>query len=183
MKGHRPKQDPDRILKGMILKTIFESEGLLTSREIHDYVSSNTFYFESPELNKFGRPLFSGNYTFNNLHSIRTELTYCRRAGYVKKVGEKRPFLFELTDEGILHAKDPFVKYRIKQERMIEQSFKYAESILKNDEKVDELAEKKRIAKCKSCRDAKPRAEKSKAKNTVRPIKNIIKVSCNRYNK
>jgi len=65
MKGHLPKQVPDRILKGMILKTIFESEGLLTSREIHDYVSSNTFYFESPELNKFGRPLFSGNYTFN----------------------------------------------------------------------------------------------------------------------
>jgi len=176
MKGHLPKQVPDRVLKGMILKTILKSTGLLTSQEIHDYVSSNTFYFESSELNKFGRPLFSGNYSYDNLHSIRTELTYCRRAGYLKKVGEKRPFLFELTDEGILHAKDPFVKYRVKQERMIEQSFKYAESILKNDEKVDELAEKKRVEKCKSCRDAKPRASKSKAKNTVRPVKNIIKV-------
>ena len=174
MKGHSQKKVPDRVLKGMILKTIFESKGLLTSQEIHDYISSHTFYFESPELNKFGRPLFSGKYTYNNLYSIRKELTYCRRAGYVKKVGEKRPFLFELTDEGILHAKDPFVKYRVKQERMIEQSFKYAESILKNDEKVDGLAEKKRVEKCKTCRDAKSKALKSK--NTVRPIKNIIKV-------
>jgi len=162
MKGHLPKQVPDRILKGMVLKTIFESEGLLTSQEIHDYISTHTFYFESPELNKFGKPLFSGNYSYNNLHSLRKELTYCRRAGYVKKVGQKRPFLFELTDEGKIHADDPFVKYKVKQERMIEQSFKYAESILKNDEKVDELAEKKRIEKCKTCRDAKPKAPKSK---------------------
>ena len=174
MKGHLPKQVPDRILKGMVLKTIFESASLLTSREIHNYVSSNTFHFKSPELNKFGRPLFSGNYTYDNLDSIRKELTFCRRAGYVKKVGEKRPFLFALTDEGKLHAVDPFVKYRVKQERMIQQSFKYAESILKNNEKVDELAEKKRIAKCKTCRDAKPRAQT--AKNTARPVKNIIKV-------
>ena len=163
MKGHSQKKVPDRVLKGMILKTIFESEVLLTSQEIHDYVSSNTFHFESPELNKFGKPLFSGHYLYNNLDSIRKELTYCRRAGYVKKVGEKRPFHFSLTDEGKLHAVDPFIKYRIKQERMIEQSFKYAERILKNDEKVAELAEKKRIEKCKSCRDAKPKTSKSKA--------------------
>ena len=87
MKGHLPKQVPDRILKGMTLQTILKSANLLTSREIHDFVSSNTFHFESPELNKFGRPLFSGNYTYNNLHSIRTELCFCRRAVYVKKVG------------------------------------------------------------------------------------------------
>ena len=179
MKGHLPKQVPDRILKGMTLRAIFESEGLLTSQEIHDYISANSFHFESPELNKFGKPLFSGHYTINNLHSIRAELTYCRRAGYVKKVGEKRPFCFALTDEGILHANDPFVKYRIKQKKMIEQSFKYAESILKNDEKVAELAEKKRIEKCKSCRDAKPKANKSKTNNTVRPVKNVIKVELN----
>jgi len=162
MKGHLSKQVPDRILKGMILKTIFESDGLLTSREIHDYVSSNNFYFKSPELDKFGRPQFSGNYSYNNLHNLRTEITYCRRAGYLKRVGKKRPFSFALTNEGKLHAVDPFIKYRIKQEKMIEQSFIYAESILKNDEKVDELAEKKRVEKCKSCRDAKPKASKLK---------------------
>jgi hypothetical protein len=111
MKGHRPKQVPDRVLKGMILKTIFESEGILTSREIHDYVSSNTFYFKSPELDRFGRPQFSGNYSYNNLHSIRAEITYCRRAGYLKKVGKKRPFLFALTDEGKLHAVDPYFRF------------------------------------------------------------------------
>jgi len=176
MKGHIQKQVPDRVLKGMTLQTILKNTGVLTSREIHEYISSPTFYFESPELHKFGRPLFSGNYSYNNLYSIRKELTYCRKAGYVKKVGEKRPFYFALTDEGMHHAKDPFVKYRIKQEKMIEQSFKYAQSILKNDEKVNELAEKKRVEKCKSCRDAKPKASKSKTKNTVRPVKNIIKV-------
>jgi len=140
MKGHLPKQVPDRVLKGMTLQTILKSANLLSSQEIHDYISTHTF-----------------------LDSIRKELTYCRQAGYVKKVGQKRPFLFSLTDEGKLHAVDPFVKYRIKQEKMIEQSFIYAESILKNDEKVDKLAEKKIVEKCKSCRDAKPKASKSKA--------------------
>ena len=96
MKGHLPKQVPDRILKAMTLQTILKSSELLTSRQIHEYISSHTFYFESPELNKFGRPLFYGNYSYNNLDSIRKELTFCRQAGYVKKVGEKRPFHFDI---------------------------------------------------------------------------------------
>ena len=55
MKGHGQKAVPDRVLSGMIMKCmkIAEDKGkLLTGQLIHDYISTNTFYFESPDLDK-----------------------------------------------------------------------------------------------------------------------------------
>ena len=155
MKGHLPKSIPDRTLKGMLLQTILraESEGLeLTSQDIHNYISNSSFYFESPETDQYGRPQWSGDYTYDNLAGIRTGLSYLKRAGYVLKQGTERPYTFLLTEEGRLHADDPFYKYKIKQQYMQKRVDEIVQHTLDNDEAVTELAERKRIELCKECR-------------------------------
>lgn len=174
------KSVPDRILKGMILQTILtgENEGNeLTSKEIHEFISTNEFYFESPETDRSGNPMFAGNYRYNNLPGLRRTLTYLRNAGYVTKKGSK-PFTFHLTAEGRLHAQDPFYKYNLKMQYTRNLANEIVTRTLANDEKVEELAEKKRIEKCKVCKFNRPPEVKRRpaTKNTVRPIKNIIKV-------
>ena len=179
MKGHRPKQVEDRVLTGMCLRTIqiAEDEGLqLTSREIHEYISNNTFQFELPEKDKDNMPIFSDHYSYDSLPGIRTTLVYMRRAGYVLKRGEEKPFHFILTDEGRLMAADPWYKYKIKMEYAIKLAQEEVKRLLADDEQVEALAERKRIEKCKTCRDSKPRAQRPRTtRNTVRPIRNIIK--------
>ncbi len=88
---------------------IAEDKGkLLTSQQIHDYISTNTLYFESTDLDKYGKPLFFGDYTYDNLPGVRSALTYLRSVGYVTKDNSGIPALFGLSKEGRLLAKDAF---------------------------------------------------------------------------
>lgn len=173
MKGHAPKSVQDRILKGMILQTLLraEDQGIsLNSRDIHNYIRTNEFFFESPENDRYGDPLFSGNYSYDNLPGIRSELTYMRHAGYLSKDGDVKPFIFNLTAEGRLHAEDPFFKYRLKMEyaqKIIEERVKRA---LSDDDYVTQLAEDKRIEMCKTCKLNKPLNKRLPARTwTVKP--------------
>jgi len=178
MKGHAPKSIPDRVLKGMVLQTILraESEGLeLTSKDIHFYISNNEFYFESPELDQYGRPEWSGDYTYDNLPGIRSALTYLRQSGYLLKRGSDRPYTFLLSEEGRLHADDTFYKYNLKMAYMQKRIDKIVQRTLDNDEAVTELAERKRIELCKTCRLSNPKAKRLNARNwTVKPHKGKI---------
>ena len=173
MKGHASKSVEDRVLKGMILQSILraESEGLeLTSQDIHNYISNSSFYFESPELDKYGKPQWSGDYTYDSLPGIRTGLSYLKRAGYVLKQGTERPYTFLLTEEGRLHADDPFFKYKIKQKYFLQMAEKELKRLLDNDEAVEALAEQKRLEKCKTCRLTHPKAKRLPARSwTVKP--------------
>ena len=121
MKNHLGKSVPDRVLIGMILQAILKAEDAgmeLTSKEIHMYVSNPDveWFFESPDLDQYNKPLWGGTYTYDNLAGIRTGLSYCIRAGYVMKRGVEKPFVFILTNEGKLYANDPFFKYKHKQQ-------------------------------------------------------------------
>lgn len=173
MKGHLPKSVPDRVLKGMILQTILRAEDEhleLTSEDIHFYISRNTFYFESPENDQYGRPLWSGDYSYDNLPGIRSALTYMRQAGYISKQGTDRPFTFLLTNEGRLHADDTWYKYRLKQQYMQKLIEKKVNTILSNDENVTQLAEQKRLEMCKTCRINNPKAKRLPARSwSVKP--------------
>jgi|GEM_PF-3687543 len=170
MINHKSKIVPDRVLKGMCLQAILnaEDEDLhLTSKDIHYYVSRTTFQFTSPETDKYGNPLFSGEYSYNNLPGIRSELSYLRRAGYIHKIGTKKPFTWMLTTEGRYHAEDTFFKYKLKlqyYENKINDEVKHR---LSNDEQVVALAEEKRIELCKTCRDAKPPRERLRARTST----------------
>lgn len=178
MKGHLPKSIPDRVLKGMILQTILRAEDEhleLTSEDIHFYVSNNEFHFESPETDQYGRPEWSGDYSYDSLPGIRSTLTYLRQNGYISKQGTERPFTFHLTTEGRLHADDPFYKYNLKMAYMQKRVDKIVQRTLDNDEHVNELAERKRIELCKTCRLSNPKAKRLQARaNTVRPNKGRI---------
>ena len=173
MKSVHSKSVPDRILSAMITRTLYvaETEGLeLTSRDIHDYISSNEFYFESPETDQYGRPKFSGDYTYDNLPALRRALVYCRHAGYISKHGDGKPFTFQLTTEGRLYSQDPFYKYNLKMAYMRKLVDEIVSRTLSNDEAVEALAEQKRLEKCRDCRLTHPKAKRLPARSwTVKP--------------
>lgn len=178
MKSTHLKSVPDRILSAMITRTLYvaETEGLeLTSRDIHEYISTNEFYFESPETDQYGRPKFSGDYTHDNLPALRRALVYCRHAGYISKHGSGRPYTFQLTTEGRLYSQDPWFKYNLKMAYMQKLVDEIVSRTLSNDEHVNELAEQKRIELCKTCRLSNPKAKRLAARaNTVRPHRGKI---------
>ena len=178
MKSHGPKSIPDRCLTGMIAQTLqmAEDQGLdITSQKIHNFISQNEFFFESPELDKYGKPFFSQKFTYDNLPGIRSELTYMRHMGYISKQGEGKTKTFVLTMEGKLLAADPFFKYRYKQQytqNIIDERVKL---LLSDDDYVNQLAEDKRIKLCKTCRLTHPKAKRLKARSwTARPNKGKI---------
>jgi len=178
MKSVHSKSVPDRILSAMITRTLFvaETEGLeLTSRDIHDYISTNEFYFESPETDQYGRPKFSGDYSYDNLPALRRSLVYCRHAGYISKHGSGRPYTFQLTTEGRLYSQDPFFKYNLKMQYMQKLVDEIVSRTLSNDENVKSLAESLRLEMCKTCRLNNPKSKRLAAlRNTVRPNKGRI---------
>jgi len=172
------KSVPDRILTAMITRTLYvaENEGLeLTSRDIHDFISSNTFYYESPETDQYGRPKFSGDYSYDNLPALRKALVYCRHAGYISKHGSGRPYTFQLTTEGRLYSQDPFFKYNLKMAYMRKLIDEIVSRTLSNDEHVNELAEQKKRVLCKTCKLNHPKAQRLPARTwTVKPHRGKI---------
>jgi hypothetical protein len=178
MKGHAPKSLPDRILSGLVLRTILTAENeelYLTSKEIHTYISQNTFQFELPDRDADNQPVLSDHYTCDNLPQIRTTISYCIRAGYLMKRGEEKPFYFLLTEEGRQMAADPWFKYKLKQQYFMKLAEEEVKRLLNNDEQIEYLAEQKRIEKCETCKINQPPRERLRAKSwTVRPHKGKI---------
>ena len=181
MIGHRPKQVPDRVLKGLILgcllTSIEEENRPLTSLEIHHFISKNSMEFISPELDSRGNPVFAGEYTYNSLPGVRSSLSYLKRAGYLSlydrdrygnilRTKQTKPYVWYLTPEGETHARDTFHKYRIR----LDANDKIVAHLLSNDENVEALAERKRLEKCRDCRLTHPKARRLPARTwTVRP--------------
>jgi len=192
VKGHLPKSVPDRVLKGMILQTMLKAqEGLdtqLTSKEIHSVISNHQagFFFESPETDKYGKPLFAGEYTYDNLPGVRSALSYLKGAGYVSlydrdrwgdliRLQQTQPYVWYLTPEGEIHANDTFYKLRHRLDIIEREIDEKVQHRLSNDEQVSYLADQKRIEMCKTCRDSKPPRQRLKARaNTVRPNRGKI---------
>lgn len=178
---HRPKQVPDRVLKGLILgcllTSIEEENRPLTSLEIHHFISKNSMEFISPELDSRGNPVFAGEYTYNSLPGVRSSLSYLKRAGYLSlydrdrygnilRTKQTKPYVWYLTPEGETHARDTFHKYRIR----LDANDKIVANLLSNDENVEALAERKRLEKCRDCRLTHPKARRLPARTwTVRP--------------
>jgi len=181
MIGHRPKQVPDRVLKGLILNciltTIEQEDRPLTSLEIHNFISKNSKEFISPELDSRGNPVFAGEYSYNSLPGVRSSLSYLKRAGFVSiydrdrygnilRAKQTQPYVWYLTPEGEIHARDTFHKYRIR----LDANDKIVAHLLSNDENVEALAERKRLEKCRDCRLTHPKARRLPARTcTVRP--------------
>lgn len=180
---------PDRVLKGMILQTMLKAQDemniQLTSLEIHKFISTHTFHFTSPELDIYGNPVFSGDYTYDNLPAIRASISYLKRAGYVSlydrdewgdpiKIQQTQPYVWYLTPEGEVHANDTFTKFRIKVDAVEKEIDAKVKHMLSNNEHVVYLAEQKRIELCKICRDSKPPRKRLRAKSwTVKPHKSV----------
>jgi len=181
MRNHLPKSIPDRVLKGMILQTMLraqEEDRQLTSLEIHNYVSNNSFEFISPELDKYGNPTFSGNYTYDNLPGLRASISYLKKAGYVSlydrnwngdiiREQQVKPYVWYLTLDGEIHARDTFHKFRIRLDAIEREINQKVAHRLSNDEQVVYLAEQKRIELCKTCRDSKPPRERLRARTST----------------
>lgn len=166
----------DNLFKGFLLNSI--GEGYNTLASLDEHLSGGVFDYKFEiydiETSKFVHIHFKENYS--KYDGIRRELQYLRGAYFIKMYGDKKPFFYELTEKGKIHAKNPFINKNFKNEEWSTSVRETIKVILEDDEKIEELSEKKRIEKCKSCRDAKPNTSKSKTKNTARPIKNIIKV-------
>jgi len=186
MIGHMPKQVPDRVLKGLILGCILtaieEENRPLSSLEIHNFISKNSMEFISPELDSRGNPVFYGDYSYNNLPGVRSGLSYLKKAGYVSlydrdkygnilRIKQTKPYVWYLTPEGEIHARDTFHKYRIR----LDANDKIVAHLLSNDEAVTELAESKSLLLCKTCKLNHPKAQRLPARTwTVKPHKGKI---------
>jgi hypothetical protein len=139
--GH--KRLPDRVLKGAILNSLKSSDQTilleLTLSQISDHIANVPYFCESPEVDvETGEPLFSGHFTYNNKDGVRKELTYLRQAGYISKLGNRKPHTYTLTQTGIENASNPFVKYEHKRSKMIRDSYAIANGILENSDQFRE---------------------------------------------
>lgn len=133
------KRLPDRVLKGAILNSLKSSDQTtlleLSLSQISDHIANVPYFCESPEVDmETGEPLFSGHFTYNNKDGVRKELTYLRQAGYISKLGNRKPHTYTLTQTGIEHAQNPFVKYEHKRSKMISDSYAIANGILENSD-------------------------------------------------
>ena len=186
MIGHLPKRAPDRVLKGLILgcllTSIEEENRPLTSLEIHNFISKNSKEFISPELDSRGNPVFAGEYTYNSLPGVRSSLSYLKRAGFVSiydrdrygnilRIKQTKPYVWYLTPEGEDHASDTFKKFRMR----LDANDKIVSYLLSNSEIVTELAERKRLELCKTCRLNHPKMQRKPARSwTVKPHRGKI---------
>ena len=152
----------DNLFKGFLLNSI--SEGYNTLASLDERLSGGDFdykfEFYDIETSKFVDIHFKEN--FSKYDGIRRELQYLRSANFIKMCGDKKPFYYELLKKGEIH-KNPFINKNFKSEAWNKSVISTVKAILEDDEKIEELSEKKRVEKCKTCRDAKPNASKSKA--------------------
>ena len=170
------KRLPDRVLKGAILNSLKCSDQTtlleLTLSQISDHIANVSYFCESPEVDvETGEPLFSGHFTYNNKDGVRKELTYLRQAGYISKLGKRKPHTYTLTQTGIENANNPFVKYEHKRSKMIRDSYAIANGILENSdqfrEAVRDYIEKNEVGKINVVQGKAP---------IIRPINQTIRI-------
>lgn len=169
----------DNLFKGFVLNSIGEGFNTLASLDerLSGGVFDYKFEFYEIETSKFVNIHFKENY--NKYDGIRRELQYLISANYIKMCGDKKPFFYKLLKKGIIHSKNPFINKNFKSEAWSTSVISTVKAILEDDEQIEELSEKKRIEKCKSCRDAKPKASKQPSKMTKKQMnarKKSIKV-------
>ena len=142
------KRLPDRVLKGAILNSLKSLDQTilleLSLSQISDHIANVPYFCESPEVDvETGEPLFSGHFTYDNKDGVRKELTYLRQAGYISKLGNRKPHTYTLTLTGIEHANNPFVKYEHKRSTMIKDAYAIANGILENSDQFKEAVERR----------------------------------------
>jgi len=142
-KKRRPKSIPDRVLKGAILSSLVDDRNRipleLTLSQIHVHISTVPYFCESPEVDvETGEPTFSQEFIYDNKDGVRKELTYLRQAGYISKLGDRKPHTYRVTLMGAEHAIDTFAKYRVKKEQMEKTATLMARSIIENSEEFQE---------------------------------------------
>ena len=170
------KRLPDRVLKGAILNSLRSSDQAilleLTLSQISDHIANVPYFCESPEIDmETGEPLFSGHFTYDCKENLRKELTYLRQAGYISKLGNRKPHTYTLTQTGIENASNPFVKYEYKRSKMIRDAYAIANGILENSDQFKE-AVRDYIEK----NEAKEiNAVQSKAP-VIKPVNQVIKI-------
>ncbi|TFH46814.1 MAG: hypothetical protein E4G94_01575 [ANME-2 cluster archaeon] len=133
----------------------------LTLSEIHQHISTVPYFSESPDINQeTGKPLFSGNYTYDHKDNLRKELTYLRQSGYISKLGKSKPHTYRLTFLGVEHFRDPWAKYRIKKEQMEKTATLMAKAIMENsfefEEAVREFVRTNQVPKINVIRQKAP---------------------------
>jgi len=169
------KRLPDRVLKGAILNSLKSSDQTilleLTLSQISDHIANVPYFCESPEVDvETGEPLFSGHFTYNNKDGVRKELTYLRQAGYISKLGKRKPHTYTLTQTGIENANNPFVKYEYKRSKMIRDAYAIANGILDNSDQFKEAVERR-------AREMTPIKVENKIETPVlKPVNQIVKV-------
>ena len=187
MKNHAPKSVPDRVLKGLILDcmlTALKEDRLLTAQEIHNIILTTPKFFETPEIDVYGKPLFSGKYTYNSLPGVRSCLSYLKKSGYVSlyntddygniiRKKQKRPYVWYLTPDGEVHGRDTFSKLRFRvatDQKIIDAN---VANLLSQDEQVQHIAGE--LFKEWKKLNPKPPRERLRAKSwTVKPHRNKI---------
>jgi len=169
------KRLPDRVLKGAILNSLesLDQTNLLelTLSQISDHIANIPYFCESPEVDmETGEPLFSGGFTYDNKDGVRKELTYLRQAGYISKLGNRKPHTYTLTQTGIEHAQNPFVKYEHKRSKMINDAYAIANGILENSDQFKEAVERR-------AREMTPiKVQNQIEKPVLKPVNQIVKV-------
>jgi len=150
----------DNLFKGFVLNSI--SEGYNTLASLDERLSGGVFdykfEFYDIETSKFVIIHFKEN--FNKYDGIRRELQYLRSTEFIKMYGDKKPFFYKLSKKGKIHSKNPFINKNFKSEAWSTSVISTVKAILEDDEKIEELSEKKRIAKCKSCKSMNPKPSK-----------------------
>ncbi|BBL63979.1 hypothetical protein MSMAT_1951 [Methanosarcina mazei TMA] len=99
--------DKDCMVKQQFLKNLVEP---VTSRELYETLK---------------RQNYTGNY-----NTFRGLLFRYQKYGYVKKSNDKKPFMYQLTDKGYQHAKNPYLSRELMARNYLEHLYRNIEKEL-----------------------------------------------------
>jgi len=119
----------------MILTSL--KNGTKNASEIYEFIASRPYSYTGSTV-EYLDVLYDGS-----IESLRAELTYLRKHGYIKKTNAKRPFVYALTSSGERNQENPFRFMEVFTERVENEVKKIAASMKKEiQSKVDAEVER-----------------------------------------
>lgn len=124
------------LFKAMILTSL--KHDAKNASEIFQFITSQPYSYSSDTV-EYLDVIYDGS-----IESLRAELTYLRKHGYIKKTNAKRPFKYGITELGKRNQKSPFRFMEVFEERVEKEVKKRTASMEKEiQSKID--AEVKKI--------------------------------------
>ena len=123
------------LFKAMVLTSL--KHGEKNARDIYDHITKKAYSYTGKSVE------YLDIVYEDSIESLRVELVYLRKHGYIKKTNKQRPFIYTLTKLGKQNQEKPFKFTEIFEERVEKEVKKRMESMEADiKEKVNAEVEK-----------------------------------------